>query len=56
MTKYYAIFGVCALLAYILLALVELSFDIALGLETQGTLGIIITATAFILVGMHNGK
>lgn len=57
MTKYCAIFGVCALLAYILLALVELSFNITLWpRDTRVTLGIIIAATAFILVGMYNDK
>lgn len=57
MTKYCAIFGVCALLAYILLSLIELSLNIALWpSDTRVTLGLIIAATALILVGMHNDK
>ena len=55
MTKYCAIFGVCALLAYILLSLVELSLNIALW-PRDVALGLIIAATALILVGAHNDK
>ena len=50
MTKYCAIFGVCALLAYILLSLVELSLNIALW-PMDATLGLLITSAALILVG-----
>lgn len=57
MTKYCAILGICALLAYILLSLIELSFNIALWpRDTRVTLSLIITATVLILVGMHNDK
>ena len=49
MTKYCAIFGVCALLAYILLSLVELSLNITL-VPRDVTLGLLITS-ALILVG-----
>lgn len=55
MTKYCAIFGVCALLAYILLSLIELSFNIVLW-PRDITLGLIVTATALLLAGMHNDK
>ena len=55
MTKYCAIFGVCALLAYILLSMIELSLNLALW-PRDVTLSLIIAATALILVGMHNGK
>ena len=50
MTKYCAIFGICSLIAYILLAMIELSFNIVLW-PRDVTLGLIITATALILVG-----
>ena len=50
MTKYCAIFGVCTLLAYILLALVELSLNITLW-PMDVTLGLLITSAALILVG-----
>ena len=50
MTKYCAITGVCTLLAYILLALVELSLNIAL-VPRDVTLGLLITSAALILVG-----
>ena len=50
MTKYCAIFGICILLAYILLSMLELSLNIALW-PRDVTLGLIVTATALILVG-----
>ena len=55
MTKYCAIFGVCSLLAYIILAVIELSLNVVLW-PGDVTLGLIVTATAFISVGMHNDK
>ena len=55
MTKYCAIFGICILLAYILLSMLELSFNVVLW-PRGVTLGLIVTATAFISVGMHNDK
>lgn len=50
MTKYCAIFGVCSLLAYILLSLVELSLNITLW-PRDAALGLLATSTALILVG-----
>ena len=55
MTKYCAIFGVCALLAYILLSLIELSFNIALW-PRDVALSLVVTATALLVAGMHNDK
>ena len=52
MTKYCAIFGICIVIAYILLSLIELSFNVALcPRDTRVTLSLIIAATAFILIG-----
>ena len=57
MAKYCAIFGVCTLLAYMLLSMIELSFNIQLWpRDTRVTLGLIIAVTTLILVGMHNDK
>ena len=57
MTKYCAIFGICILLAFVLLSMIELSFNVALWpRNTRVTLGLVVTATALILVGMHNDK
>ena len=57
MTKYYAIFGICILLAFVLLSMIELSFNVALWpRNTRVTLGLAATATALLLVGMHNDK
>ena len=50
MTKYCAIFGICILLAYTLLSMIELSFNIVLW-PRDVTLGLVVTATALILVG-----
>ena len=57
MTKYCAIFGICIVIAYILLAMIELSFNIVLWpRNTRVTLGLVVTATALLLAGMHNDK
>ena len=57
MTKYCAIFGICILLAYILLSTIELSLNVELWPRgTRVTLGLIVIATALILVGAHNDK
>ena len=57
MTKYCAIFGICIVIAYILLAMIELSFNIALWpRNTRVTLSMVVTATALLLAGMHNDK
>ena len=55
MTKYFAIFGIRILLDYILLSVIELSFNIALW-PRDVTLGLIVTATALLQVGAHNDK
>ena len=57
MTKYCAIFGICILLAYILLSMIELSFNVALWpRNTRVTLSLVVTATALLLAGMHSDK
>lgn len=55
MTKYCAIFGICTLLAYILLSMIELSFNIALW-PRDVALSLIVAATVLISAGMHNDK
>lgn len=55
MTKYCAIFGVCTLLTYMLLSMIELALNIQLW-PRDVTLGLIIAATALNLIGMYNDK